>query len=169
MGRCSITAMASSSKIMPGEQLQRLPGDASLSRFGRTFCPGDKVMQVENDYDKDVYNGDNGDLGAVSRPVRMASPEAAMSWAPPPWLARIACHQRSAETPGPTPHSRSQPRNLRQTRRSPRRNLISALMFSKIMCCRSFVRSAKRKFRRLLGCLGRTMRSPAPVGRQSTL
>ena len=47
---------------MPVEQLQRLPSDASLSRFGRTFCPGDKVMQVENDYDKDVYNGDNGDL-----------------------------------------------------------------------------------------------------------
>ena len=28
------------------------------------MCPGDKVMQVENDYDKDVYNGD---LGVVSR------------------------------------------------------------------------------------------------------
>jgi ATP-dependent exoDNAse (exonuclease V) alpha subunit len=28
------------------------------------FCPGDKVMQVENDYDKEVYNGD---LGVVSR------------------------------------------------------------------------------------------------------
>jgi choline dehydrogenase-like flavoprotein len=28
-----------------------------------TFCPGDKVMQVENDYDRDVYNGD---LGVVS-------------------------------------------------------------------------------------------------------
>jgi hypothetical protein len=27
-----------------------------------TFCPGDKVMQVENDYDKDVC----GDLGVVS-------------------------------------------------------------------------------------------------------
>ena len=26
--------------------------------------PGDKVMQVENDYDRDVYNGD---LGVVSR------------------------------------------------------------------------------------------------------
>ena len=35
-----------------------------IERFGWTFCPGDKVMQVENDYDKDVYNGD---LGVVSR------------------------------------------------------------------------------------------------------
>jgi exodeoxyribonuclease V alpha subunit len=40
------------------------PGDNRIDRFGWTFCPGDKVMQVENDYDKDVYNGD---LGIVSR------------------------------------------------------------------------------------------------------
>ena len=39
-------------------------GDRGARRFGWTFCPGDKVMQVENDYDKDVYNGD---LGVVSR------------------------------------------------------------------------------------------------------
>jgi exodeoxyribonuclease V alpha subunit len=39
------------------------PGDIRVERFGWTFCPGDKVMQVENDYDKDVYNGD---LGVVS-------------------------------------------------------------------------------------------------------
>jgi ATP-dependent exoDNAse (exonuclease V) alpha subunit len=32
--------------------------------IGWTFRPGDKVMQVENDYDKEVYNGD---LGVVSR------------------------------------------------------------------------------------------------------
>ena len=32
--------------------------------FGWTFCPGDKVMQVEDDYDTEVYNGD---LGVVSR------------------------------------------------------------------------------------------------------
>jgi exodeoxyribonuclease V alpha subunit len=40
------------------------PGDIRVERFGSTFCPGDKVMQIENDYDKDVYNGD---LGIVSR------------------------------------------------------------------------------------------------------
>jgi hypothetical protein len=27
---------------------------------GWTFAPGDKVMQIENDYDKEVYNGDIG-------------------------------------------------------------------------------------------------------------
>jgi len=35
-----------------------------IDRFGWTFCPGDKVTQIENDYDEDVYNGD---LGVVSR------------------------------------------------------------------------------------------------------
>jgi exodeoxyribonuclease V alpha subunit len=40
------------------------PGEIRIDRFGWTFCPGDKVMQVENDYDKEVYNGD---LGVVSR------------------------------------------------------------------------------------------------------
>ena len=40
------------------------PCEVRIERFGWTFCPGDKVMQVENDYEKDVYNGD---LGVVSR------------------------------------------------------------------------------------------------------
>nr|WP_037453114.1 ATP-dependent RecD-like DNA helicase [Skermanella stibiiresistens] len=35
-----------------------------IERFGWTFREGDKVMQVENDYDKEVYNGD---LGVVRR------------------------------------------------------------------------------------------------------
>ena len=41
-----------------------LPGEIRIERFGWTFCPGDKVMQIENNYDKEVYNGD---LGIVSR------------------------------------------------------------------------------------------------------
>ena len=36
------------------------PGESRVERFGWTFCPGDKVMQVENDYDREVYNGDLG-------------------------------------------------------------------------------------------------------------
>src|SRR6202040_4289037 len=43
------------------------PGEIRIERFGWTFCPGDKVMQIENDYDKEVYNGD---LGVVSRQVK---------------------------------------------------------------------------------------------------
>ncbi len=33
---------------------------ASIERFGFTYRVGDKVMQTENDYDKDVFNGDVG-------------------------------------------------------------------------------------------------------------
>ena len=36
------------------------PGERKVERFGWTFAPGDKVMQIENDYDKEVYNGDIG-------------------------------------------------------------------------------------------------------------
>jgi len=35
-------------------------GECKVERFGWTFTPGDKVMQIENDYDKEVYNGDIG-------------------------------------------------------------------------------------------------------------
>jgi exodeoxyribonuclease V alpha subunit len=33
-------------------------GDRKVDRFGWTFAPGDKVMQIENDYDREVYNSD---------------------------------------------------------------------------------------------------------------
>jgi exodeoxyribonuclease V alpha subunit len=36
----------------------------SVERFGWRFAPGDRVMQTENDYDKEVFNGD---LGSVIR------------------------------------------------------------------------------------------------------
>src|SRR5437762_6185224 len=39
--------------------------DRKVERFGWTFAPGDKVMQIENDYDKDVYNGDVGKIDDV--------------------------------------------------------------------------------------------------------
>ena len=35
-------------------------GENKVERFGSTFAPGDKIMQIENDYDKEVYNGDIG-------------------------------------------------------------------------------------------------------------
>ncbi len=40
-------------------------GDNKVERFGWTFAAGDKVMQVENDYDKEVFNGDVGYVDAV--------------------------------------------------------------------------------------------------------
>ncbi len=40
-------------------------GRPVVERFGWTFAPGDKVMQTQNDYDRDVYNGDIGRVEAV--------------------------------------------------------------------------------------------------------
>src|SRR5713226_1302313 len=40
-------------------------GERKVERFGWTFAPGDKVMQIENDYDKEVYNGDLGYIDDV--------------------------------------------------------------------------------------------------------
>lgn len=49
------------------DQLAKLLNPApldSVERFGATYAVGDKVMQIENDYDRDVFNGD---LGLVRR------------------------------------------------------------------------------------------------------
>jgi len=35
-------------------------GERKIERLGWVFAAGDKVMQIETDYDKDVYNGDIG-------------------------------------------------------------------------------------------------------------
>jgi hypothetical protein len=40
-------------------------GDRKVARFGWTFAPGDKVMQIENDYEKEIYNGDIGTIDDV--------------------------------------------------------------------------------------------------------
>jgi exodeoxyribonuclease V alpha subunit len=40
-------------------------GERKVERFGWTFALGDKVMQIENDYDKEVYNGDIGYIDDV--------------------------------------------------------------------------------------------------------
>jgi exodeoxyribonuclease V alpha subunit len=40
-------------------------GERKVERFGWTFAPGDKVMQIENDYENEVYNGDIGYIDNV--------------------------------------------------------------------------------------------------------
>ncbi len=40
------------------------PSLISVKRFGRDYREGDRVMQIRNNYDKDVYNGD---IGSISR------------------------------------------------------------------------------------------------------
>ena len=46
------------------QQLLNPQGEA-VERFGMIFRVGDKVMQTENDYDKDVYNGDIGRIARI--------------------------------------------------------------------------------------------------------
>ena len=53
-------------------ELQRTlnPEGASIVRGGTTFRVGDRVMQLRNNYDKDVYNGDVGFVKAVDAEAR---------------------------------------------------------------------------------------------------
>ncbi len=41
------------------------PGEEGVSRMGRLYRVGDKVMQISNNYDKEVYNGDIGRIAAI--------------------------------------------------------------------------------------------------------
>jgi exodeoxyribonuclease V alpha subunit len=47
------------------QQALNPPGELRVERFGWTFCPGDKVMQVANNYDREVFNGDLGVIGGL--------------------------------------------------------------------------------------------------------
>jgi exodeoxyribonuclease V alpha subunit len=42
------------------------PTNKSINRFGWTYGVGDKVMQIENNYEKNVYNGDIGIIQNIS-------------------------------------------------------------------------------------------------------
>ena len=46
---------------------QALNGEAEpkVTRFGSTYAPGDKVIQMTNNYDKEVFNGDIGVIDAI--------------------------------------------------------------------------------------------------------
>ncbi len=41
------------------------PGKKQLERFGRTFRVGDKVIQVRNNYQKEIFNGDIGRIAEI--------------------------------------------------------------------------------------------------------
>jgi exodeoxyribonuclease V alpha subunit len=43
------------------------PNETSVDKFGNRFSVGDKVMQIENNYDRDIYNGDIGFVTAIDR------------------------------------------------------------------------------------------------------
>lgn len=47
---------------------QKLNGEAEpkITRFGITLAPGDKVIQIVNNYDKEVFNGDIGFVNTIN-------------------------------------------------------------------------------------------------------
>jgi exodeoxyribonuclease V alpha subunit len=47
------------------QQALNPPGEVRVERFGWSYGVGDKVMQVTNDYTRDVYNGDLGMVSAI--------------------------------------------------------------------------------------------------------
>ncbi|MDJ0391621.1 ATP-dependent RecD-like DNA helicase [Roseomonas sp. E05] len=47
------------------QQVLNPPGELRVERFGWTYCPGDKVMQVANNYEREVFNGDLGVITAM--------------------------------------------------------------------------------------------------------
>ena len=52
------------------QQLLNPSREPRVERFGWVFSIGDKVMQIENDYDKEVYNGDLGLVAAIDSETR---------------------------------------------------------------------------------------------------
>jgi len=58
------------------ENLNRLlqealnPGEAAFERGARSFRVGDKVMQLRNNYEKDVYNGDIGRIRRIDQELQ---------------------------------------------------------------------------------------------------
>jgi exodeoxyribonuclease V alpha subunit len=51
-------------------QAELNPGGEQLTRGDTTYRVGDKVMQVRNDYDRDVYNGDLGRVSGIDLETR---------------------------------------------------------------------------------------------------
>jgi exodeoxyribonuclease V alpha subunit len=50
---------------LQGELNPPRPGEPVVEKFGWTFRPRDKVIQTENNYDKDVFNGDVGQVERI--------------------------------------------------------------------------------------------------------
>ncbi|WP_231597033.1 ATP-dependent RecD-like DNA helicase [Synechococcus sp. CBW1004] len=64
---CPMARGGCGSRTLNVELQQLLNPDPSeqVERFGWRFAPGDKVMQVANDYEKEVFNGDLGTIDSL--------------------------------------------------------------------------------------------------------
>src|SRR5438093_1740679 len=62
MNRGSLGARALNAVLQQALNPEATP---RVTRFGWTYAPGDKVLQTVNNYEKDVYNGDIGQVAQV--------------------------------------------------------------------------------------------------------
>jgi exodeoxyribonuclease V alpha subunit len=62
MNRGSLGARALNEALQAALNPEATP---RVTKFGWTYAPGDKVLQTIDDYDKDVYNGDIGQVMRV--------------------------------------------------------------------------------------------------------
>ncbi len=53
----------------------RQPGEAEVKRFDTTFRVGDKVMQTQNNYNREVFNGDIGRVTDIDTDEQMLAVE----------------------------------------------------------------------------------------------
>ena len=49
------------------------PSGEDVTRWGRSFRVGDKVMQIKNNYDKEVFNGDIGRITLIDQEAQEVS------------------------------------------------------------------------------------------------
>lgn len=57
------------------------PSDKCLHRAGRSFRQNDKVMQIRNNYDKEVFNGDIGIISLAKKMLVLVGTKKAISYA----------------------------------------------------------------------------------------
>jgi exodeoxyribonuclease V alpha subunit len=82
------------------------PGDQKIERFGWSFGPGDKIMQVENNYEREVFNGDLGIVDPSIRRMGSSRPSSTAARSP----IRSESSTRSF-SPTPSPFTNHKARN----------------------------------------------------------
>jgi exodeoxyribonuclease V alpha subunit len=65
MNRGRLGARSLNAELQAALNPPRGAGQARVERFGWSYAPGDKVMQVANNYEREVFNGDLGVVQAV--------------------------------------------------------------------------------------------------------
>jgi exodeoxyribonuclease V alpha subunit len=158
-------------------------GERKVERFGWTFAPGDKVMQIENDYEKEVYNGDIGyiddvdsDLGELTasfdgRAVTYGFGE--LDTLVPAYAATIHKSQGSeypaVVIPVLTQHYAMLQRNLLYTGVTRGKQLVVLVGQTKAVAIAVRNASGRRRWSKLNEWLAATTAvNPAPFGRPST-